>query len=105
MLAMAGMPNFECSVQGTALLAPPAAADDVCARIAARTERARARGGPVRIAITFTRAGVATARVTRTTGGGIEELPDISIATSDRAMSLHTVDMLADEIARALAPH
>ena len=101
---MTELQTLECSVQGNTLLVPPASAEEVCARLAARTAQARDHGGPVRIAVRFTRAGIASATVSRKTGNQVEELPDLSIATSDRAMSMQTVNLLADEIARALEP-
>ena len=102
-LAMTGLPNFECNVQGNMLLVPPVAAKDVCAQIAARTAHVRAHAGPVRIAVRFTRAGVASAQITRVVADRAERVPDVSIATSDTAMTMQTVEMLADEIAEMLA--
>lgn len=100
-LAMTEQPHLECFVQGSKLLTPSVAVEEICAHIAARI--AKVQHGPIRVAVRFTRAGVASAQVTRTIAGRPENLPDVSIATSDRAMSMQTVETLADEIAQMLA--
>ncbi|MDG2535386.1 hypothetical protein P6144_17125 [Sphingomonas sp. HITSZ_GF] len=103
-LALAQPAGFTCSAQGAKLLVPATAPEVACARLKAGLGKAGIRfdRGEIRVALRFEKPGIATASVTRTSGGKAVRLPDISVATSDRAMGPSTIDLLAREIAGRL---
>lgn len=93
---------FACTAAGTRLLVPAITPEAACARLKAGLGKAGVRGS-IRVQLRFEKPGIATARVTRTgRGGKAVQLPDISVATSDRAMGPSTIDLLAREIAARL---
>lgn len=98
-------PGFACTATGTRLLVPAMAPEAACARLRQGLARAGTRldRANIQVALRFEKPGIATARVTRGSGAGAVTLPDISVATSDRAMGPLTIDLLAREIAARLA--
>jgi hypothetical protein len=97
--------GLACSAQGAKLLVPATTPDAACARLKAELARAGTRPdrGQVAVVLRFEKPGIASARVTRTSGGRVTELPEISVAISDKAMGPSTIDLLAREIAARLA--
>ncbi|NYT42881.1 hypothetical protein HZY97_19060 [Sphingomonas sp. R-74633] len=96
-------PGFSCAATGTKLLVPATTPDAACTRLRAGLARAGVRPDGVRVALRFEKPGIASARVIRVAGGRATELPEISVATSDKAMGPSTIDLLAREIAGRLA--
>jgi len=108
--------RFVCVSVGEKLIVPTASASKVCerfrdslaraARVTFRTDQKRfAPSGPaprIRVTLSFTKAGVASARVEWAQGVRLTAYPEISVAVSDRAIGLQTVDVLAQSVARAI---
>lgn len=105
LLLLAQPGGFACSAQGTKLLVPATPPEAACARMRTALARAgtRLEGERIEVALRFEKPGIATARVTRGSGARAVSLPEISVATSDRAMGPSTIDLLAREIAGRLA--
>lgn len=105
LLTLAQPGGFTCTATGTKLLAPATPPEAVCARLKGALTEAGTRfyRASLQVELRFQKPGIATARVTRTAAGRTTMLPEISIATSDRAMGPSTIDLLAREIAGRLA--
>jgi len=105
LLTLAQPAGFACTAEGTKLLAPATTPEAACARLKAGLGKAGAGRdrAEIRVALRFGKPGIASARVTRIAGGRATTLPEISVATSDRAMGPSTIDLLAREIAGRLA--
>lgn len=102
LLALASPPGgFACMAQGTKLIVPATGAEAACARVRSGLERAGALRGrdEIRVALRFEKPGIASAAVTRVRGGRAVQLPEISVAVSDRAIGPSTIDLLTREIA------
>ncbi len=105
LLLLAQPTPFACTAQGTRLLAPATSPEAACARLreglakaGVKPERAR-----IEVALRFEKPGIATASVTRIERGRRTQLPDISVAVSDKAIAPSAIDLLAREIAARLA--
>lgn len=108
--AYASIP-FSCVVAGEKLLKPTMSANAICSKfaeglskgLAAKLLPTQSVAGKtwITLNVRFSKPGVATANLIYSKNGNVGRYPDISVATSDRAMDVKTVEILV----RAVTDH
>jgi hypothetical protein len=108
MSTISSMP-FECQVSGAKMLGKSMSSDEVCGKFSSiltkklgkQMQKVQKVSGSawVTINVRFAKPGIASATLTYSKNGKVKYHPEVSVATSDRAIDGNTVDMLARAVA------
>jgi hypothetical protein len=108
MSSISSMP-FECRVNGAQMLGKSISPNDICGKFSGvlskklgkQMQKVEKASGTAWVAVNvrFAKSGIAAATLAYSKNGKVKYHPEISVATSDRAIDGNTVDMLAHAVA------